>query len=327
MTLPSSTPAPAAGASGSSDAAPDAATPHTATWGPATQGASITVLPPPSTSDPASTAVSTTGVTRTSPSSTGTTEPTSTSPSRTAAATTPPADPSSVVETTRTAPASPIVIPAGTVVVIDPGHNGANAKHPEIINKQVPAGFGQFKACNTTGTATNAGYPEHEFTWNVAVALRELLQDKGITVVMTRDSDTGVGPCVNDRAGIGNKAHAAAVISIHGDGEAAGVRGFYVMTAARAPAGPDITAGTEKLARDVRNGMAGAGFPISNTLGSDGLWQRSDLAGLNLSLRPTIMIECGNMRNASEAATMSSAAGQQRYAEGIAAGVEAFLGR
>ncbi len=324
MTLPSSTPVPAADASGASDAAPDAALPHTSTSGPAAQGASITVLAPPSTSDPASTAKLTT----TSPSSTGTTEPTTTSASRTnTTSTTSPANTSSVVDTTRTAPTAPIVIPAGTVVVIDPGHNGANAKHPEIINKQVPAGFGQFKACNTTGTATNAGYPEHEFTWNVANALRKLLQNKGITVVMTRDSDTGVGPCVNDRAGIGNQAHAAAVISIHGDGEAAGVRGFYVMTAARAPAGPAITAGTEKLALDVRNGMAGVGFPISNTLGSDGLWQRSDLAGLNLSLRPTIMIECGNMRNASEAATMSSAAGQQKYAEGIAAGVEAFLGR
>lgn len=210
-------------------------------------------------------------------------------------------------------------------MVIDPGHNGGNSAHPEIINKLVPAGFGQTKACNTTGTATNAGYPEHEFTWRVAEALRNVLEAKGITVVMTRDSDSGVGPCVNERAAIGNKADAAAVVSIHGDGEAPGVRGFYVMTASRAPAGSAMTARTDALALDVRDGLAGAGFPISNTLGSDGLWQRSDLAGLNLSLRPTIMIECGNMRNATEAAEMSSTAGQQKYADGIAAGVLTFL--
>jgi N-acetylmuramoyl-L-alanine amidase len=39
------------------------------------------------------------------------------------------------------------------------------------------------------------------------------------------------------------------------------------------------------------------------------------------------MIECGNMRNAGEAKAMSSATGQQRYADAIAAGVLAFLAR
>ena len=90
------------------------------------------------------------------------------------------------------------------VVVIDPGHNGANSANPDIINALVPAGFGQTKPCNTTGTATNAGYPEHQFTWNVANDLRPILEASGITVVMTRSSDDGVGPCVNDRAAIGN---------------------------------------------------------------------------------------------------------------------------
>ena len=41
------------------------------------------------------------------------------------------------------------------------------------INRPVPAGRGRTKPCNTTGTATNAGYPEHEFTWAVAPAVRD----------------------------------------------------------------------------------------------------------------------------------------------------------
>jgi N-acetylmuramoyl-L-alanine amidase len=213
------------------------------------------------------------------------------------------------------------------VVVIDPGHNGGNASHPEVINKQVPAGFGQYKACNTTGTATNAGYPEHEFNWRVALKLRDLLQAKGITVRMTRDSDSGVGPCVNQRAAIGNDAHAAAVISIHGDGEAEGVTGFFVMTSSHDPGGAAVAAQTDRLASRIRDGMVAGGLSVSSALGKDGLWARSDLGGLNLSLRPSVMIECGNMRNADEAARMSSAAGQQRYADAIAAGVLAFLAR
>lgn len=253
------------------------------------------------------------------PSTTGSTATVSSAPPTTTELT------PTVVETTVNGPTP--TVPAGTVVVIDPGHNGGNASNPGIINKQVPAGFGQFKACNTTGTATNAGYSEHAFNWNVALALKKVLQDHGMTVLMTRDSDTGVGPCVNERAAIGNDANAAAVISIHGDGEAAAVDGFFVMTASRPPAGADIAAATEKLATDIRDGMVDSGMKVSNALGKHGLWARGDLGGLNLSLRPTVMIECGNMRNAAEAAEMSSAAGQKRYAQAIAAGVLAFLAR
>jgi N-acetylmuramoyl-L-alanine amidase len=211
------------------------------------------------------------------------------------------------------------------VIVVDPGHNGENHNHPEIINKLVPAGFGQTKPCNTTGTETNGGYPEYAFNWSVGVALADLLRAKGATVIMTRDSDDGVGPCVDKRARIGNDADADAVISIHGDGEDAGMAGFYVMTAAREPAGDAMAAQSLDLARAVRDGLEGAGFPPSNGLGSSGLWKRDDLAGLNLSVRPTVMIECGNMRNSHEASVMSSAAGQAQYAAGIAAGVVAYL--
>lgn len=283
---------------------------------PAPAGAPITVLPPPG---PATTATATTSTVTTSAAES------STAPSE--AATTSPAGPT-VVETTVSATTrATAAVPSGTVVVIDPGHNGGNASHPEIINKQVPAGFGEYKACNTTGTATDAGYPEHRFNWEVAVRLRDILQDHGITVRMTRDSDDGVGPCVDKRAAVGNDANAAAVVSIHGDGEAASVTGFFVMTASRAPAGADVAAATMGLATDIRDGMVAGGFPVSSALGKNGLWARSDLGGLNLSLRPTVMIECGNMRNAAEAKTMASAEGQQQYAEAIAAGVLNYLSR
>lgn len=215
----------------------------------------------------------------------------------------------------------------GMTVVIDPGHNGANAAHPEIINKHVPAGFGQTKPCNTTGTSTNDGYAEHRFNWMVSLELKDVLEAHGITVVMTRDSDEGVGPCVNERAAIGNDARADAVISIHGDGSGAGVHGFFVMTASRQPADDATAAATDRLATDIRDSMSAAGFATSNGLGSNGIWPRSDLAGLNLSLRPTVMIECGNMRNSDDAAAMSSPDGQRRYAEAIADGVLAFLAR
>src|SRR4051794_11688064 len=59
------------------------------------------------------------------------------------------------------------------VVVLDPGHNGGNAVHPEVVDAPVPDGAGGTKPCNTTGTATDAGYPEHAFTWDVALRSEE----------------------------------------------------------------------------------------------------------------------------------------------------------
>lgn len=211
------------------------------------------------------------------------------------------------------------------MIAIDPGHNGGNGAHPEIINKLIDGGYGQRNVCNTTGTETDAGYTEHQFTWQVAGHLRSLLEDAGITVLMTRTSDTGVGPCTNVRAAMENKAEADAVVSIHGDGAPSSVRGFYVLTATRPPAGSAIAERSLALASSIADAAVANGFPASNSLGSNGLWKRDDLTGLNLSMRPKILIECGNMRNAAEAAVMSSSSGQRRYAQALADGVFDYL--
>jgi len=215
---------------------------------------------------------------------------------------------------------------AAKVVVLDPGHNGGNARDPAAITKPVPAGRGQTKPCNTTGTATDAGYSEHAFNWDVAQRVGARLSAKGIRVVYTRTDDSGTGPCVDERAAIGNRERADAVVSIHGDGsDSAGAHGFHVAY----PSPPlDAEQGepSVSLARTLRDTLRTAGFAVSNYLGRDGLAPRGDLAGLNLSERPAALIECGNMRDAGDAAVMSEPAGRQRYAEAIADGILAYLG-
>ncbi len=232
------------------------------------------------------------------------------------------APPSSSARPPSTKPKPP---PPGRVVVLDPGHNGGNAANPAEVNKLVPAGRGKTKPCNTTGTATNAGYTEHAFTWDVSLRVRDLLAAQGVRVVLTRPNDTGVGPCVNERAAIGNRENAAAVVSIHADGStAAGAHGFHI-----AYSSPALNAQqgepAQRLAKTLRDGMRSAGLVTSNYIGSDGLSARNDLAGLNLSERPAVLVECGNMRDANEAATLSSAPGRQRYAAAIANGILAYL--
>ncbi|MGY4100718.1 N-acetylmuramoyl-L-alanine amidase [Nocardia sp. R16R-3T] len=219
----------------------------------------------------------------------------------------------------------PRLIADDRVVVIDPGHNGGNAGQPGAINRQVPDGRGKTKACNTTGTSATDGYTEHEFTWDVATRVRDTLAARGIHVVLTRDDDAGVGPCVDERAALGNRSGAAAVVSIHADGAAAGAHGFHVAYSSP-PLNPAQEEPSRRLATTVRDTMIGSGFVPSTYVGSDGMNPRADLAGLNLSERPVALVECGNMRDPGDAALIESPDGRARYATAIADGIVAFLG-
>ncbi len=219
----------------------------------------------------------------------------------------------------------------GVTISVDPGHNGGNFTHPEEIGRLVPAGAGgTTKPCNTTGTATNDGtLTEAQFNWDVAEDLTPRLEELGATVVLTRHSNDGVGPCVDERAEIANRAHAAVALSIHADGnEAAGAHGFDVIHASTEEMVAPRTAGRSlKLAEDVRDGLAGAGVPPANYVGEDGLDARSDLAGLNLARVPAVLVELGNMRDAEEATKLEDPAYRRKLADALAAGIVSFLGR
>jgi N-acetylmuramoyl-L-alanine amidase len=224
---------------------------------------------------------------------------------------------------------TPPISYSGLTVVLNPGHNGGDASHTAAINRQVPAGYGGYKACDTTGTNTNAGYAEHAFNFDVALRVRTILQARGVHVVLTRPNDTGVGPCVDERAAIGNRAGVAAVVSIHADGAPSAGHGFHVNQDSRRPDG----ASAATAARSVQLGQAlhaalerSSGLVPSTYIGQDGYYYRSDLAGLNLATRPATFLELGNMRNAGDAALQSSTAGRQRIAAAIAAGILAFVG-
>jgi N-acetylmuramoyl-L-alanine amidase len=215
---------------------------------------------------------------------------------------------------------------SGKVIAIDPGHNDGNFAHPDEINKQVPMGTGT-KECDTTGTETNGGYHEAAFTFDVATRLAALLRQAGATVVMTRTDDNSVGPCVNVRAQIGNDAHANVAISIHADGAPSTGHGFHVMEPMKVGAPSDaIISQSAQLAVFIRdNYRARTGIPTSNYIGTNGINPRSDMGGLNLSTVPKVLLECGNMRNAGDAAMETDPTDRERMAEGIAAGLAAYL--
>ncbi|MFI1163100.1 N-acetylmuramoyl-L-alanine amidase [Streptomyces sp. NPDC020801] len=219
----------------------------------------------------------------------------------------------------------------GRVVVIDPGHNPGNFQHAAEINRKVDIGTGR-KECDTTGTSTNAGYTEARFTLDVAHRLRALLEQQGATVKLTHDDgSTSWGPCVDERARIGNTAHADAAISIHADGAAPGDRGFHVILPASVHAGAADTRPIVEASHRLGAAVAGnfvrvTGEPPSNYLGNGtGLVTREDLGGLNLSTVPKVFIECGNMRDSKDAALLTSGTWRQEAAEGMSEGIVSFL--
>jgi N-acetylmuramoyl-L-alanine amidase len=84
---------------------------------------------------------------------------------------------------------------------------------------------------------------------------------------------------------------------------------------------------SQRLADDMRAAFrARTGMPYSTyTGGGVAETHRTDIGGLNLSDRPAVMIETGNMRSAADARLMSSASWRQREAFALAAGLAGYL--
>lgn len=203
-------------------------------------------------------------------------------------------------------------------VALDPGHNGDNASHPSEIARQVPDGRGGTKACNTTGTATNTDYPETDFNWAVAQKLKQELEDAGATVIMSRDDNDGVGPCVDERGIFADDADL--MVSIHANGsESATTKGFHVIVA-KPGSSEAVEEDSNRLAASMSRAMTDP-FTPNRAYGNNAISRRSDLAGLNNASVPAVIVECGEMRNPHEAKMMESKSGQQKYADALLQGI------
>lgn len=214
---------------------------------------------------------------------------------------------------------------SGRVIVVDPGHNGRYIR--AVNTRLVPDGRGGRKACNTSGTASTGGYAEHAFTWSVATKLTSQLRARGATVILTRPDDRGVGPCVDERAAIGNRSRADLVLSIHADGARARDRGFHIIRSTRMAGGTDVTRRSARLATITRESVSRVtGMPRSNYLGGGtAITPRADIAGLNLSRVPAVMLEAGNMRSAADLRLLRSRSFHTRQAKALTQAAVRFL--
>ena len=208
------------------------------------------------------------------------------------------------------------------IVFLDPGHSGAD---DAPMGQQVPTGRGGTKSCQASGISTDDGYPEHTLTWDTTLRIRQALTALGVRTAMSRGDDSGVGPCVDERAAMANALHPNAILSIHADGGPPTGRGFHIIYSNpplnAAQAGPAV-----QFAQVMRDQLAGSGFVPATYIGSNGLNPRSDVAGLNLAQFPSILVELGNMKNPADSALMKTPDGRQKYADAVVRGIAGFLG-
>jgi N-acetylmuramoyl-L-alanine amidase len=228
--------------------------------------------------------------------------------------------PASAQPTSPAATARPL---AGKVVGIDPGHNGLNGTDPAFINHLIWNGR-EWEHCNTTGTQTADGYTEARFNFNVATYLAADLRALGATVVLTRHSNHGVGPCVNTRSFQLN--HTDVAIDIHADGGPSWGRGFTVLEPVPDSRNAAVIGPSLRFGRYVHQAFV-TDTPLrpSDYYGRNGYIVRNDLAGLNLTTVPKVLIECGNMRSAADAAVLTSPRGQREIARALLAAIVRFL--
>ena len=103
--------------------------------------------------------------------------------------------------------------------------------------------------------------------------------------------------------------------------------GFFVIAPALLHGLTDnIYSSSGRLASDVRDAVRrGTAMPTSDYAGSNGYMTSAAYGGLNLAQVPAMFIECGNMRNSTDAALLESSTFRDQLATAMVAGISAFV--
>lgn len=213
---------------------------------------------------------------------------------------------------------TPVKKTTGTnkVIVIDPGHQGKGNNAKEAIGP----GSSTKKAKVATGaTGVSSGKPESQITLEIGLKLKQELESRGYTVIMTRTTQN-VNISNQQRAKIGNQGDA--VIHLHCDSiDSSSVRGAHTIAPSKNnPYCPSIYNLSSSLARNVINQYCQA-TGIKNR----GVDYRNDLTGINWSEVPSIYLEMGFISNSKEDQLLTDSSFQNKCAIGIANGIDAYF--
>lgn len=186
-------------------------------------------------------------------------------------------------------------------VVIDPGHGGVDG-----------------------GAVSVRGDSEKEINLSISLLLSEMLEEKGIVVIMTRDSDVGLyeeGDSnkkvadMKSRCKIANDSKADLLVSVHQNNyQSEGVKGAQVFYYSRSLEG-------EKLAKTLQSSLK-ANLDKDN--GRQAKANDNYYILINVPC-PAVIVECGFLSNYIEAELLVSDEYQKKVAQALCDGICEYL--
>ncbi|MBE6694429.1 MAG: N-acetylmuramoyl-L-alanine amidase [Ruminococcaceae bacterium] len=204
------------------------------------------------------------------------------------------------------------------IIVIDPGHQlRANTDLEPIgpgsdITKMKVAG----------GAQSAAGLNEYDLNLSVSLMLRDILIQRGYSVVMTRETNE-VDISNAERAQIANKYNAAVFIRVHANSNTdTSIRGVQVLC--QSPDNPFPCNKTYAESRLLSELMLDE-YCSATDLRRLSIIEDDTMAGINFSNVPTAIVEMGFLSNEAESRSMETAFFRRNAAEGMANGIDAFI--
>lgn len=200
--------------------------------------------------------------------------------------------------------------PAVKVIVLDPGHGGADR-----------------------GTRSSTGRNEKEFTLDVAKRVEQRLSGSGAKVYLTRRSDATVSLEARNRYAADRRADV--FVSIHFNAAVSAARG--IETFCLPPAGASSTASSQVRPSD-RQSVTANRFDAENvwlahrmqkalveaTGAPDRGVRRARFQVLRDATYPAVLVECGFLSNAAEAQRIYSTGYRETLAGAIAEAILAY---
>ena len=205
------------------------------------------------------------------------------------------------------------------IIVLDPGHSSVVAEGTEPLGP----GSTEYKAADTSGTSGVAsGLTEYELNLAVSLKLKQELEDRGYTVLLTRETNDVPVSCV-ERAETANNAGADAFVRIHANGaEDSSAKGaMTICITPENPFVPQMYSQSRSLSDCIINNLS-----ESTGCENDGVWETDSMSGNNWSEVPATIVEMGYMTNESEDLLMAEEEYQAKIVQGIANGIEQYFG-
>ncbi len=209
----------------------------------------------------------------------------------------------------------------GLIVCIDPGHQ----RYAMTSKEPIGPGSSTTKM-KVTGGATGVATrnTEYQINLDIALKLRDELEDRGYTVVMTRTTNN-VSLSNIDRSKIATNANADIFIRLHCDSvDSSSVTGVHCLgPATNNPyLSSDIIKKSNILCDCLQAGQVAQTGQKTRTNS-----KVNNMTGINWATMPVSIVEMGFLSNPSEDRFLSKSSNQYKIAKGLANGVDNYFAK